>query len=182
MSFGDFAKAFLNYIRLEDQIGGYCPHCHELFRLSEVELFFIPDRKDDFLAELRKKERDIEQNLQQQITLARQDAIKRSRSTLMGKLFETVRPYLPGFAYNPNDLRAIWNPVDFVCFNGLAVNRSVESITFIEIKTGKSFLTSVERSIRDAVKNNRISFETVSTLGISTDELPGTTPVGTSNP
>jgi len=178
MSSPEFAKSVIAVVRAEDQIGGKCPRCQETFRLSEVELFYIPDRKEDFLTELRKKQRDLDQNLEKMLSLAREDAIKRSRSSIMGKLFETVRPYLPGFTYNPNDLRAIWNPVDFVCFNGLALNRSVESITFIDIKTGRSSLNPAQRSIREAVKSNKVTFETISTQ--SADELDlGPGPVGT---
>lgn len=160
------SRSFLSVVKAENEIGGYCPSCHELFRLNDVGLFFIPDRREDFLDAIRKKERELEQNLDSQLVLAREDAIKRSRSALMGKLFETVRPYLPGFSYNPNDLRAIWQPVDFVCFNGLALRRQVDSITFIEIKTGRSQLTPVERSIRRVIEDKKISFETVTSPDI----------------
>jgi len=125
--------------------------------MSEIELFYIPDRKMDFLAEVRKKERDLEERINEE----RVDAINRSRSVLMGKLFETVRPFLPEFDHHPGDLRSIWNPVDFVSFNGLAVNRVVESITFIEVKSGKSTLSGVEKSIQKVVESGKISFETV---------------------
>jgi hypothetical protein len=37
----------------------------------------------------------------------------------------------------------------------------VESITFVEVKSGKSTLTGVERSVREAVEQGRASFETV---------------------
>jgi len=59
--------------------------------------------------------------------------------------------------------------VDFVSFNGLAMNRDVESITFIEVKSGRSSLTNVERSILEAVKNGKVSFETVTHPGAVAD-------------
>lgn len=157
------SEAVMRIIRVENLIAGYCPNCHEMFRLSEVELFYIPDRKKDFLEELRNKQRELEQ----QILTERHDAIKRSRSSLMGKLFESVRPYLPEFNYHPGDLRSIWNPVDFVSFNGLAMNRDVDSITFVEIKSGRSTLSTVERSIKEAVEKGKVSFETVTHPGAS---------------
>jgi len=147
----------LDVIRAEDQIAGRCPRCHQLFRLSEVEIFYIPDREGDFLMELRNKERE----LNQRICEIREDAIKRSRSSILGLVSENLRPYLSGFEYNPRDLRSIWNPIDYVSFNGLALNRCVESITFIEIKTGNSSLSGVERSIRDAVAKGKVHFKIV---------------------
>jgi predicted Holliday junction resolvase-like endonuclease len=151
------SSTIIDVMRATDQIAGYCPSCHELFRMSEVELFYIPDRKKDFLTELRKKQLELDE----QIGTEREDAIKRSRSSLMGKLFETVRPFLPEFSHHPGDLRSIWNPIDFVSFNGLALNRCVESITFVEVKSGRSSLTGVERSVREAVEQGKVSFETV---------------------
>jgi predicted Holliday junction resolvase-like endonuclease len=128
-----------------------------MFRLSEVELFYIPDRKKDFLGELRKKESELGQRINDERT----DAIKRSRASLMGSLFETVRPFLPGFNHHPGDLRGIWDPVDFISFNGLASGREVESISFVEVKAGRSNLSGVERSIREAVQHGKVTFETV---------------------
>lgn len=165
MALRQLSIQFRDFIKAEDQLAGLCPLCHGVIRLSEMEIFYIPDRKDDFLTEVRRKERELEDTKLE----IRKDAIKRSRSKLMGDLFEQVRPYLPGFDYEPGDLRSIWDPVDYVCFHGLALNREVERITFVEIKSGKSKLTAVERSIREAVENRNVDFRTV--------EHPGAAPL-----
>lgn len=150
-------ETVISVMRAEDQVAGFCPSCRELFRLSEVELFYIPDRKEDFLGELRKKESALEERVDDE----RRDALKRSRASLMGSLYETVRPFLPGFKHHPGDLRSIWDPVDFISFNGLASSRFVESITFVEVKAGRPSLSVVERSIQRAVEEGKVSFETV---------------------
>ncbi len=153
----DLTETVISVIRAEDQVAGFCPSCSDMFRLSEVELFYIPDRKKDFLSELRRKESELNERVDDE----RKDAIRRSRASLMGSLFETVRPFLPGFKHHPGDLRGIWDPVDFISFNGLASSRDVESITFVEVKAGQSSLNGVERSIQKAVENGKVSFETV---------------------
>ncbi len=163
------ADTVLALVRTEDQLAGFCPDCGNLFRLSEVELFYIPDRKKDFLTELRKKQAELEDRVREERT----DAIKRSRASLMGNLFETVRPFLPKFSHHPGDLRSIWDPVDYISFNGLALNRDVDSITFVEVKSGRSSLSAVERSIREAIENGRVTFETVTrTLETSETRQP----------
>ena len=151
------ADTIVSVVRAEDQIAGFCPDCGNMFRLSEAELFYIPDRKNDFLTELRKKQAELDEKVRDE----RSDAIRRSRASLMGSLFETVRPFLPDFSHHPGDLRSIWDPVDFISFNGLALNRDVDSITFVEVKSGRSSLSTIERSIKDAVEKGRVSFETV---------------------
>jgi predicted Holliday junction resolvase-like endonuclease len=153
----NMADTIVSIVRSEDKIAGFCPDCGNLFRLSEVELFYIPDRKNDFLTELRKKQAELDERVREERT----DAIKRSRASLMGNLFETVRPFLPDFSHHPGDLRSIWDPVDYISFNGLALNRDVDSITFVEVKSGRASLTTVERSIKDAVEKGKVSFETV---------------------
>jgi len=152
------SKDFVNYLRTEDQVGFHCPHCASFFRLSELELFCISDRKGDFLAEVRKMKKDFEEEKNKII----QNSVRHSRSAIMGEVFEQLSPFLPGFKYVPADLRHIGNPVDYISFNGLGLNREVESVTFLDIKAGKSArLLDVEESIRKAVLDGRVEFETI---------------------
>ena len=149
--------SFVDYIRSQDQIMGRCPLCNGFIRVSEMELFYMPDRKGDVLQILREKERE----LNEKVAEIRADAAKRSRAALLGSLMEQVGPLLPGFKYDVNDLRALWDPVDFIAFNGIGIDRKVDSITFIDIKTGQARLSSVQKSIKDAVEQGKVSFETV---------------------
>src|SRR5687768_16474890 len=49
----------------------------------------------------------------------RQDAIDRSQSVTMGKMTEHLVPYLPGFGFNPTEVRFIGSPIDLIVFDGL---------------------------------------------------------------
>ena len=157
MALKALSQNFFDFIRSQDQIMGRCPLCNGFIRVSEMELFYMPDRKDDVLQILRDKERE----LKDQETEIRADAAKRSRAALLGSLMEQVGPLLPGFNYDVNDLRALWDPVDFVAFKGIGVDRKVDSITFIDIKTGQARLSSVQKSIKEAVEAGRVHFDTV---------------------
>ena len=157
MSLKQLSVNFRDFLRAEDQIAGLCPLCNQLIRLSEMELFYVPDRKDDVLHLLRDKERELKEHEGD----IRTDAAKRSRAALLGSLMEQVGPLLPGFSYDLNDLRALWDPVDFVAFKGIGVNRKVDSVTFIDIKTGQARLSQVQKSIKEAVEAGNVHFETV---------------------
>ena len=157
MAIRELSLNFLDFIRSQDQIMGRCPLCNGFIRVSEMELFYMPDRKRDVLQVLRDKERE----LKDQETEIRADAAKRSRAALLGSLMEQVGPLLPGFNYDVNDLRALWDPVDFVAFKGIGVDRKVDSITFIDIKSGAARLSSVQKSIKEAVEAGRVHFDTV---------------------
>src|SRR5215208_2524332 len=80
----------------------------------------------------------------------RQDAIDKSQSVTMGKMTEHLVPFLPGFDFNPRDVRFIGSPIDLIVFDGLGEGE-VKKIVFIEIKTGVSTLSPRERIVRDAV-------------------------------
>jgi predicted Holliday junction resolvase-like endonuclease len=88
----------------------------------------------------------------------RQDAIQRSRVTLGGKLSEQLAPYFPNFKYDPTETRFIGTPVDLLIFPGLSENNPKE-IVFMEVKSGKSKLTTREKKVKDLVGQKKIRWE-----------------------
>lgn len=90
--------------------------------------------------EFREREREV-----------RQDSVDRSRSTLSGQVLERLAPHFPEFPYDPTDLRFIGTPVDYIVFDGLAEGE-VQEVVFLEVKSGRSNLTTRERRVRDAVE------------------------------
>jgi predicted Holliday junction resolvase-like endonuclease len=89
--------------------------------------------------------------------LIRQDAIDRSRAVTSGKVHEQLISYLPGFPYNPRDIRFLGSPVDLVVFDGLA-DGELRKIVFVEVKTGRSGLTYGERMVRAAVEEGEVEW------------------------
>lgn len=87
----------------------------------------------------------------------RQDAVQRSQAVIAGKVSEQLLPYLPGFTFNPKDVRFLGSPVDFVVFDGLAAGK-LDRIVFVEAKTGDATLTGRERQIREVVAARRIEW------------------------
>lgn len=89
----------------------------------------------------------------------RKDAIKRSRSVLTGSFSEQLAPYLPGFSHSPTEARFIGKPIDFIVFEGMD-GKEIKKVVFVEVKSGSSSLSGVERSLRDAIKEGRVEWET----------------------
>lgn len=143
----------------------------------------MTDRESDFEfreGELRENERDVRHRelrlerdaharvkeilrskteLQSMIRAERKAAIQSSRATLLGKLMERIAPCFRTFSYDPRDMRCICDPFDYVLFDGLTVERKVKQIGFIEVKCGRSYLSSVQRSIREVVAQRRVFTE-----------------------
>lgn len=85
----------------------------------------------------------------------RADAINRSQAVITGKVSENVAPFMPLFPYNPKDVRFVGNPIDLIVFDG-ASEGCLRDVIFLEVKTGRSSLASVQKQIRAAVSEGRV--------------------------
>jgi predicted Holliday junction resolvase-like endonuclease len=98
---------------------------------------------------------EAERGLPDRLASERGDAVRRSRAVLGGLAKEQFAPYLPGFPFDPNEVRFIGKPVDFVAFVGLSSGK-VDEVVFVEVKSGNASLSAVERSLRDAIRQGRV--------------------------
>lgn len=98
---------------------------------------------------------EAEKELPDRLEAERNDAVKRSRSVVGGQVAEQLAPYLPDFPCDPGDARFVGKPIDFVCFAG-ASGGAVDEIVFVEVKSGGSSLSKVEKSVRDAIVAGRV--------------------------
>ena len=76
-----------------------------------------------------------------EIPLHRKDAILKSRAVLGGHFSEQLAPFLPNFKYLPTECRFMGKPIDLIVFKGMD-NKEIEEIVFVEVKSGKSKITS----------------------------------------
>ncbi len=102
---------------------------------------------------------------------ARKDSVEKSRSSLKGKMAEQIAPLLPGFPYRPADARFLGDPIDYVVFRGRSdpagngAHGDLVDIILLEVKTGQTALSSVQRTIARSVEEGRIRFEVCRVLG-----------------
>ena len=94
---------------------------------------------------------------EEKIPEIREEAIKQSRAVLSGQFSEQIAPYLPDFPYKPTEARFIGKPIDFVVFKGMD-EKKIDEVVFVEVKSGQSQLSKVEKTLRAAVENKNISW------------------------
>ena len=88
----------------------------------------------------------------------REDAIKKSISTILGRVGEQLAPLLlfTNYGISPKDLRFLGTPVDYIAFKGLG-DEKLEEIIFIEVKSGKTTrLGQSEKMVEEVVKSGKI--------------------------
>ncbi|MBT3642673.1 hypothetical protein HN604_03685 [archaeon] len=88
----------------------------------------------------------------------RKDAVNRSRSVLKGQISEQLAPYLPNFSFASSECKFIGKPIDFIAFRGLD-RGIVDEIVFVEVKSGNSKLSPIEKEVKSAVEEGRVRFE-----------------------
>lgn len=87
----------------------------------------------------------------------RKDAVKRSMGVNFGKITEHLIPFSKHLEqFDPRDVRFIGSPVDLMIFDGATSKEDVIDIYLVEIKTGSGQLSKKQKTIRDAIANNRI--------------------------
>ena len=91
---------------------------------------------------------------------ARKDAVKRSRSTIEGQVFEQLVPHFPEWKHTPSDARFLGSPIDFVVFEGMSTG-DPSKIVIVEIKKGKSYNSVLQNKIKKLVKAGKIEWETI---------------------
>lgn len=98
---------------------------------------------------------------------ARADSVRRSRSTLGGKMAEQFAPMLPGFDDVPGDCKFLGDPIDYVVFRGLTAARNENGSTdaievvLLDVKSGASQMSKWQRAIAQAVHAGRVRFEVI---------------------
>ncbi len=100
------------------------------------------------------RDRYWEKNLK----LHRKDAIMKSRAVLSGNFSEQLSPFLPDFPFKPNEVRFIGKPVDFIAFKGMD-EKHIDEVAFIEVKSGNSKLSNVEKSLKEAIQKGKVKWE-----------------------
>ena len=61
------------------------------------------------------------------------------------------------FKWQLPDCRFLGDPIDLLTFNGLSVN-NIDSISFIEVKSGKARLNKHQKLVKEAVEDNRVKY------------------------
>ncbi|MBR9701410.1 hypothetical protein GOV13_00645 [Candidatus Pacearchaeota archaeon] len=93
-----------------------------------------------------------------EIPSQRKDAIMRSRAVLGGQFSEQLAPYLPDFPYLPTECRFLGKPIDLICFKGMD-EKDINEVVFVEVKSGKSKLSSSEKKLKEAIEGKRVRWE-----------------------
>lgn len=82
-----------------------------------------------------------------------------AQSVNIGFILERLAPTMGSFRFNHNDCRSLFDPIDYVIFEGLSKNGAVNKVFFIDIKTGNARLNKRQKEIKTVIENKKVSFK-----------------------
>ena len=138
-----------------------CP-CGGEFKLSDVLLFDgtkpFPTEALEIQNQLKEDLKERGEELKKRKKLATEKARITTKAVNVGKKLEVVLPTMKDFKWNLPDCRFLAEPIDMITFNGLSYGR-VNSLSFIEIKTGSRGLNDHQKAVKDAVEDKKVSYK-----------------------
>ena len=145
----------------ESNLYAECP-CGGEFKLSRSILFDgtkpFPEKALEIQKRFKEELKDREEKLKKRRKLATEKAQITTKAVNIGKNLEKVLPTMRDFKWTVPDSKFLGDPIDLIIFNGLSINK-VKSINFIEVKSGKAGLNNHQKSIRDAIEEQKVSYK-----------------------
>lgn len=138
-----------------------CPCCDEAISLKDAGLFYL----DEFTPEAMELYNDWQDDLKQ-----RERALKErgksipeisqiiTKSVNIGNILERMVPTMTQFAFERSDCRSLFDPIDYLIFEGLTKKGVVTKMFFIDIKTGKARLAYKQKEIKQLIEFKRVEW------------------------
>jgi len=140
-----------------------CPECGEVYRLSELKLSYRGKVKKTWLDELRLKEKKVERMeelLDEEWDEIREKAQEKARKQLP-KFLKKCMPVICAHGYYPQDLKALFDPIDFVIFDGMNLKEQVKRVVLFDGPAHNKIREKVQTSIQKAIKKGNYAWHTV---------------------
>ena len=139
-----------------------CPTCGEGIKLKDSSLFSV----DNFNAQAKqllnekKEELKIQRDAISKKKSATQQRVETTTNSVnMGFILERLAPVLEHFPFDKNDCRSLFDPIDYVIFEGLQKTGKVQKIFFVDIKSGKAKLKANQKAIKQMIEQKKVEFK-----------------------
>lgn len=140
-----------------------CPcGCGEEIKLKDADLFYL----DNFSTTGKEAQKTLLDDLKQQRADLKERELnmtKRPQLTAkavnIGFILERIAPAFDHFPFEHNDCRSLFDPIDYIIFEGLNKSGVVNKIIFTDIKTGAARLKNNQKEIKTLIENKKVEFK-----------------------
>lgn len=141
---------------------GFCPCCGELFRLSEATLFTAdppPKTEFDNIEDQRRRLKRAIEKFDERKAMIREAAVQKGQREAKKRLKKIV-PFFIARRIDPQDVKVIFNPVNYVVFRGLN-STGVKAVELVDSPAETKSHERVHQSIAAALKAGNIEWATL---------------------
>jgi predicted Holliday junction resolvase-like endonuclease len=142
---------------------GVCPHCGELFRLTDIQISYHAKPRHTWLDELEAHQERIqraEERFEEREEAIRESARERGRRQLP-RLLRKADPVFSGRGYFPQDVKPLFDPIDFVIFDGMNRKGHVKRVVLFDGPPDDRPREKIQRSITRAIRAGNYEWKTV---------------------
>lgn len=139
-----------------------CPNTNEELAIKTMQLFDSDNFTEEALEIYNQQLAEI-QATKERLKKIREIGATKSEAGAhfinIGFILERLAPTLGSFRFNHNDCRSLFDPIDYVIFNGLSTKGKIDQIYFVDIKTGNAKLNSRQKQIKAIINSKKVSFK-----------------------
>ena len=151
-------------IKEQRHIFGICPHCATLFRLVDIRISYDAPYKSDWLDKIERKQQKWGEKITDLEEMEEGLRAKAVESATRRELPRLLKPIVPAFVtnrVNPQDVKTIFHPINFVCFDGLSRDR-VERVVLMDRKASdESSRGEMQRSLHSVIESGAVEWQTI---------------------
>jgi predicted Holliday junction resolvase-like endonuclease len=153
------------------EILGICPCCGQIFRLVEAKFIFPQKRArsceyldlvaleslgDGLQTGIEDAEMRFEERFEKQKEQLREQARK-----LVKEKMRKIDPTFTGRNIDPQDVKAIFHPVEYIVFHGMCSDRGLKRVRFVSRMPRSRVQEALVESIDVTVQRGNVEFETL---------------------
>ena len=138
-----------------------CPCCGDLVRVSDLRLKTKEldvktwlDNYDSKVLQVSKKE----ETFAEKEDALRKKAVEKGRNEAKECFNNAICPTLKSLKYDPNDIKPVFYPIDYVIFNGMNKEKVVTDIILLSKSICPS-LDSIRQNVSDVVINKDYNWQ-----------------------
>jgi len=153
----------LGFLKEQRHIFGSCPECQQVFRLSNVRLSYTTYSRDwlDELEDERAKDDEKLARFQEESKEMRAKAIERERKIRLPKLLNRAVPMFAKRKVFPQDVKTLFDPIDFVVFDGMNNEDLVKRILLLDNEAKTPREKALHESIKDTIQTGALTWKTI---------------------
>lgn len=139
-----------------------CPNTNEAVAIKSLQLFDNDNFTEEAI-EIYQQQLDEIKAVKERLKKLKNTGATKSETGAhavnIGFILERLAPTMGTFRFTHNDCRSIFDPIDYVIFEGLSEKGRVDKIYFIDIKTGNARLNKRQKEIKAVINSKKVNFK-----------------------